>query len=509
MLMGTTFWALLAQRARATPDALLLIDGLTGQQLTSEQTRRQAERLAAALLEQGVLPGSTVTWQFPTGVSSFVLQMALARLGVVQNPLISLYGRTEVAAVMRRSASQFYVVPQDGEQGLEGAARRLSQDFQPPPKLIIVPASLPEGDVAGLPPEPEQSDEVRWIYVTSGSTAEPKGVRHSDNTLMRAGANLAQAMAAGPQDVGSIAFPIAHVGGAMYTAMVLMTGAQVVLLSRFQPAEAVAVFTRHRVSMAGGSTAHYQALLAEQRRTPGAQQMPCMRLLSGGGAPKPPVLVAQVQAEMGCALVHAYGMTEVPLVAAGRVSHTPEQLAHTDGAVVAGVEVKIVCADGRPAARGEDGEICVRGPGVFKGYTDPHLTATCFDAEGWFRTGDVGRLRLQDGHLCVTGRIKDIIIRKGENISAREVEDILAGHPKVACVAVIGVPDATRGERVCAVVEPRVPGEHLQFDEMVGWFEKAGVMRQKIPEQLESVDALPRLSSLNKVSKAALRQRYC
>jgi non-ribosomal peptide synthetase component E (peptide arylation enzyme) len=149
----------------------------------------------------------------------------------------------------------------------------------------------------------------------------------------------------------------------------------------------------------------------------------------------------------------------------------------------------------------------VRGPGIFRGYTDPALNAAAFDEDGWFRTGDLGRLRL-DGHLAVTGRLKDVIIRKGENISAREVEDLLSRHPKVAAVAVIGLPDAERGERVCAVVELRHVADTLDFGEMVAWFEAAGVMRQKIPEQLEVVDTLPRISALNKVSKTELRRRY-
>jgi non-ribosomal peptide synthetase component E (peptide arylation enzyme) len=218
-------------------------------------------------------------------------------------------------------------------------------------------------------------------------------------------------------------------------------------------------------------------------------------------------LVAQARDELACVLAHAYGMTEVPLMAAGRASHTYEQLAHSDGAVVEGMALRIVNSQGAVAAADEDGEIRVRGPGVFKGYTDVSLNAAAFDEEGWFRTGDLGRLRA-DGHVAVTGRLKDVIIRKGENISAREIEDLLSGHPRVGAVAVIGLPDDERGERVCAVVEPRVAGEHLDFPSMVAWFEKAGVMRQKIPEQLEVMDALPRLSSLNKISKAELRVRF-
>jgi acyl-CoA synthetase (AMP-forming)/AMP-acid ligase II len=507
MLSAPTIWGLLARRAETSPDAPLIIDGFSGARLSCGEVLRDAEGLAAALLAQGLQPGEVLTWQLPTGLPAFVLQLALACLGVVQNPVISLYGRAEVKAVLCRNRPARYLVPRDGAGGLEGRAPSLLAELPQRPKLIVLPDPLPMGDPTTLPPLDETGNAVRWIYVTSGTTAEPKGVRHADEALLRAGRNLALVMQAGPQDVGTIAFPIAHVGGAMYTTMLLASGASAVLLPRYQAAEAVAVFRKHGVTLSGGSTAHYQALLAEQRRSPHSRMLPSLRLLSGGGAPKPPELVAQVQDELGCVLAHAYGMTEAPLMASGQLGDTNEQLADSDGAIVEGMQLRIVKSDGSLAAIGEDGEIRVRGPGVFKGYTDPALNASAFDEEGWFRTGDLGRLRA-DGHLAVTGRLKDVIIRKGENISAREIEDLLSRHPKVGAVAVIGLPDAERGERVCAVVEPVNAGEHLGYTDMVAWFEAAGVMRQKIPEQLEVMDALPRMSALNKISKAELRARF-
>ena len=155
---------------------------------------------------------------------------------------------------------------------------------------------------------------------------------------------------------------------------------------------------------------------------------------------------------MGVRVVHGYGMTEVPMMAMGSPHDTDEQLAQTDGKPVVGAEIRIVREDGTVAGPDEEGEVRLRGPVVCVGYTDPAANAAAFDAEGWFRTGDLGVLR-PDGHLRLTGRLKDVIIRKGENISARELEEVLFSHPKVAEVAVIGLPDRERGELVCAVVE--------------------------------------------------------
>jgi acyl-CoA synthetase (AMP-forming)/AMP-acid ligase II len=258
--------------------------------------------------------------------------------------------------------------------------------------------------------------------------------------------------------------------------------------------------------MVGGSTAHYIAFLAEQRKTPDEPILPTLRVMTGGGAPKPPELHFEVQREIGGrGIVHGYGMTESPMIANGSPHDTDEQLANTDGSPVEGITVRIVSLDGAPAAPDEEGEVRVKGPMVFRGYTDPSLDAEAFDDEGWFRTGDLGILRA-DGHLSLTGRLKDVIVRKGENISAKEIEDLLHTHPKVEDVAVIGLPDPERGERVCAVVQP-APGEPLTFDEMVAFCRQAGLMTQKIPEQLELRAEMPR-ASIGKIVKKDLRQEY-
>jgi acyl-CoA synthetase (AMP-forming)/AMP-acid ligase II len=208
----------------------------------------------------------------------------------------------------------------------------------------------------------------------------------------------------------------------------------------------------------------------------------------------PPEVYWQVQEVLGTRILHGYGMTECPMIASGTPADTDEQLANTDGKPVEGCEVRVV-----------DGEIRVRGPMLCHGYTDPALTREAFDADGFFRTGDLGHVRA-DGHVVLTGRRKELIIRKGENLSPREIEDLLATHPSVAAVAVIGLPDPERGERVCAVVETRPGAEPLSFAAMQRHCRAAGLMAQKIPEQLELMDALPRNATL-KILKHELRAR--
>lgn len=504
----TTFWKLVEDRAAETPDATMLI-AEDGSSLSFKEFRDRSERVAAGLAARGIGSETRVTWQLPTSMDSVVASAALARLDTVQSPVLHLYREKELGFVMRHTGAEFVLVPGTWN-GFDYAAMAsgISAEMEPSPELLTF-ADLVEADPSGLPPAPSHADgqePVRWIYSTSGTTSDPKGVLHTDGTLLAGGRGLADALLMTAEDVGSMAFPYAHIAGPDYLLMVLMTGMSVVLVEAFDPAEAVKTYARLGVTMAGGSTAFYQMFLNEQRKSPGTPIMPSLRALSGGGAPMPPEIYREVLDEMGIKTCHGYGMTEIPMITQGSPQDSDEQLANTVGKPVTGAEIRIVTEDGRVAAPGENGEVQVRGPMVAKGYTVPELTEEAF-IDGFFRTGDVGHFR-EDGHVVLTGRLKDIIIRKGENISAKEIEDLLYAHPKVGDVAVIGLTDRERGERVCAVVEKPDSGEELGFDEMVTYLAESGLTKFKTPEQLEVVDALPRNETLRKVLKYKLRERF-
>jgi cyclohexanecarboxylate-CoA ligase len=507
LLEAPTIWELVRQRGERSGDRTMLFD-TEGRQVSFGAFAERVEAVAAGLMSLGIGAGSRVTWQLPTKIDSVVVSMALSRLGAIQNPVLHLYREREVAAVLRQSRPEFFLVPgiwRDRDFG--SMARQLAADLDPAPVVLELSGELPVGEASSLPPPIASGTEVRWVYYTSGTTSEPKGVQHTDQTLMAGGRGLAAALDMSPEDIGSIAFPYSHIAGPDYMLMMLAAGFGAVLLEAFVPSEAVIVFRELGVTMCGGSTAFYQMYLAEQRKAPGVPLIPSLRVMSGGGAAKPPEIFYDVQREMGVRVVHGYGMTEVPMMAMGSPYDTDEQLAVTDGKPVVGAQIRIVREDGAVAEPDEEGEVRLRGPVVCVGYTDPSANAAAFDDEGWFRTGDLGVLR-HDGHLRLTGRLKDVIIRKGENISARELEEVLFSHPKVAEVAVIGLPDRDRGELVCAVVELASPEEVLTFEEMTGWCRDAGLMMQKIPERLEIVDRLPRNESLNKVLKFKLREQF-
>jgi cyclohexanecarboxylate-CoA ligase len=508
---STTLWELLERRAAATPDRLMLIDD-AGRSLTFAAFRDRAEEVAAGFRDLGVDEGTPVTWVLPTRIETILVSLALARLGAVQNPIIHIYRHREVGFCIRQTGARMVIVPGVwNDFDYAAMVADVTADLVDPPRVLVGYDDLPSGDPSTLPPPPPppppgEDGPIRWLYFTSGTTSDPKGVKHTDGTLIAGGLGFAKALALGPDDVATISFPYAHIAGPDFLVMMLASGVPAVLVEKFVPAAAVAAYVEHGVTMAGGSTAFYQMLLAEDQNVAGPA-MPALRFLSGGGAPKPPEIFHEVKEKMGVRIAHGYGMTECPMIAHGSLRDTDEQLANTDGRPIDGCEVTIVKAGGTIADPGEEGEVRVRGPMVFKGYSDPKLDAEAFDEAGRFRTGDLGIMR-PDGHLSLTGRVKDIIIRKGENISAMELEDVLYALPGVEAAAVIGVPDPERGERVCAVVEMRPGHEPLTFDEMTTAFVAAGLMRQKIPEQLEiHPGALPRNPTL-KILKYELREQY-
>ncbi|WP_060906863.1 class I adenylate-forming enzyme family protein [Streptomyces scabiei] len=491
--LGTsrTLWELLDRRAGLTPDRpVLLQDDRT---LSFGELRARAERVAAGLYDRGVRPGTVVAWQLPTRIETVLLSLALARLGAVQSPVIPFYRDREVGFALRESKAEFFAVP--GEwRGFDHTemARRLGARG-----VFEAYDRLPEGDPSALPAPPADGTTVRWIYWTSGTTSDPKGVLHTDRSLIAGGSCLAHALRLTRDDVGSVAFPYAHIGGPDYLVMLLLYGFPAVLFEHFALPDALEGYRKHGVTVAGGSTAFYSMFLAEQRKQPGVPVVPTLRLLAGGGAPKPPEVYHAVVREMGVQLTHGYGMTEVPMITMGAPDDSAENLATTEGRPPAGMEIRIAA----------DGEVRLRGEAVCRGYLDPAQSAAAFDADGFFVTGDLGHLT-GSGHLVLTGRAKDVIIRKGENISAKEIEDLLHGHPAVRDVAVIGLPDAERGERGCAVLEQPPSAEPLTLEAVVAYLRAEGLSVHKLPEQVEVVDALPRNETLRKVLKYKLRERY-
>jgi acyl-CoA synthetase (AMP-forming)/AMP-acid ligase II len=445
---------------------------------------------AAWLSDAGVRPGMTVAWQLPSTVNAAVAMLALARMPVVQAPVLHLYRHREVCAAVEVAGANILLVD-------ESTADNAPDGMH----TVVVPADLIERlcSFAGADPAPtETRSEPCWVYFTSGTTGRPKAVRHTDATLLSASHGYVAHLGVGshPDEVGTIAFPIAHIGGMVYLACALLGDFPLVLVPKITAEDLPGLLAEHQVTVTGASTAFYQMLLAAQKAAPTTELlMPTLRMLIGGGAPCPPEVHRAVREHLRVPIVHAYGMTEAPMVCVSEVSDSDEQLDNSSGRPIPGSAVRVSAS----------GEIELRGDNLTTGYVGVEQWAHATTADGWFRTGDRGRLRA-DGRIVLTGRTKDLIIRKGENIAPDEIENELLAHPLVDEIAVLGQPDQLRGELVCAVVRRSAGHRDVTLAELCTFLDERGLMKQKWPERLVVVDEFP-LTGLGKVAKAELAQQ--
>jgi len=503
-------WGLVEQLAGQQPDHQVAVDE-EGRSLTAREFRDAAERAAAGLHAMGVTTDTSVSWMLPTWLESAALVVALARLGAVQNPILPILGPREMRFITNQAGAQLFIVPSVWrDRPYADEARDIARD-QISMEVLVCDRSLPEGDPATLPPPPPSFDPddapVRWIFYTSGTTADPKGARHTDYTVKAAATGMIIASELTAADRSAMVFPFTHIGGIGWLFAMAITGATGLFVESFAPPTTIPFIQREHVTLPGAGTPFHMAYLAAQRLQPDTPLFPEARAFPGGGAPKPPQLHYEMKAELGgIGIQSGWGLTEAPILTMNSIHSTDVQLAETEGPATPGVQLRAVKLDGTESGVGEEGELRAKGPQVCKGYLDSSLDADAFDEDGWFRTGDLGVIDA-DGYVRITGRLKDVIIRHGENISAKEVEDLLFTHAKIADAAVIGLPDPRTGERACAVVVVAEGGEVPTLPELLEFLTDKGLTKQKAPEQLEVVDVLPRNAS-GKVLKHELRAKY-
>ncbi len=507
MLHGQTFWELLEKRVDATPDALMAVDE-DMRTLTFAEYWTEAELAAAGLAAAGIGAGDVVSWQLPTWIESMVLAAALSRIGAIQNPILPIYRDLELTHITREVGSKLLVVPAfwrgfDYEELARDVAAGNGDML-----VLVSDRALPQGDPKLLPDVPESGfgeGEADWVFYTSGTTAAPKGAKHTDATLAVAARGMSQRLGLIQRDRNALVFPLTHIGGLVWLFASLQSGCSNILTEGFNGVETTEVLSREGVTLAGSGTAFHNAYVSEQRKSL-HPIFPDVRAFPGGGAPKPPSLVEDVRALFDAPVLSGYGMTEAPILTMADLSDSDDELATSEGKPLHGVEIRFVTHDGSIVTGDTEGELRVRAPQMMLGYVDSSLDGEAFDDDGFFRTGDLGHLDGR-GNLVITGRLKDVIIRKGENVSAKEVEDLLSGHSLVADVAVIGLPDAESGERVCAVIQIAEGDEKVTFDDVILYLRDQGLTVQKLPEQVEFVDLLPRNQS-GKVLKHLLRDEF-
>ena len=496
-------------RADQSPDDLVFLDD-RGRHMTCAEFQAESHNAASRLAGLGVGPDSLVSWILPTTIEALVVMVALSRLGAVQNPIIPMYRQREISHILdEASVDAMIVVPSWADLDYKAMTDALSAVRGGIPPVWTLDDLL--GDSASLQPVASQRGAVQkpaqWLFYTSGSSGVPKGCRHTDQSLFSSAAGMIRHLEMTAEDRSGIAFPIAHIGGAVNLMAALLSGATLILIEKFSREDSIVVLGRERVTMAGSGTAFHLAYLEAQASQPDEAIFPLLRCCPGGGAPKPPGLHERVKRELGgVGILSGWGLTEAPVLTMGKPQDPDEKLSDTEGRPLPGVVVRVVGSDGRQRGAGEPGELRVQAPQQMLGYVNRQLDADVFDDEGFLRTGDLGIVDA-DGFVRITGRLKDVVIRNGENVATAEVEELLRAHPDVIDAAVIGLPDERTGERVCAVIELTSKAEALNVQRVGAYLGDAGLRRIAWPEQIEIVTSLPR-NVAGKIDKTALKDAF-
>ncbi|OBA59630.1 cyclohexanecarboxylate-CoA ligase [Mycobacterium sp. 1100029.7] len=504
----TTLADALGAAAESTPRRTLLVDGDI--RLDCAALYRQARALAAALLAR-IPTGSVVSFMLPNWHETAVIYLAATLAGMVVNPILPSLRDQDLRFILEDAGTALIFVPhRHGSVDYATMLQRVTATMSAPPEVVVL-----RGDAGSLTSYPTlldaaprhaalpvlDPDAVRMILYTSGTTSRPKGVLHTHNSIHALICQLRDHWMIAPGDSFLVPSPVAHIGGSIYAfECPLLLGTTAVLMDRWDPAQAVALLGVERCTHMAGATPFLQQLLSAAQRAD--TRLPDLKVFICGGASVSPSLIRSAAAYFDNAVVtRVYGCTEVPVTTVGAPGpDEADQAADTDGRP--GIaEIKLVAHEAAPAG---EGEICVRGPQMLLGYHHPDDQS--WDDAGFFRTGDLGRwvsAGSEDRYLVVTGRAKDVIIRSGENISAKEVEDLLADHPGIAEIAVVGLPDARTGERACAVIVPAGAAAPDVAD-LLALLMSKGVAKFKAPEQVVIVEALPK-NDAGKVLKHQIR----
>jgi len=495
-----------------TPDAVLWVEG--DNQMTAAEALEKGTAFATHLHKLGLREGDVVSFQLPNWLEAVVVDVACVLLGLVINPVVPIYRDAELAMIMNDCQAKALIIPAEfrGVKHVEMVAGLRSR--LPDLKHVIVARGEPGENMLRfedmLSPTghdvawPEQRPEaVKLVLYTSGTTGRAKGVLHSHETLARSLHNCFTHWGLRPQDWGIMPSPVTHVTGfSNGIEMPIVKRTRTVFMERWNAEEAVRLIDRYGVKSTVGATPFLAELLGAAQAT--GSRLPSLTIFACGGAAVPPALIrrANLYFANSCAF-RVYGSTESPVVTLGfRGPGTDDVSADTDGQIV-GYDVRFVDEAGEDVLAGEEGEILVKGASLYLGYADARDRASATDPQGFFRTGDIGMLVHGDG-ILVTGRKKDLIIRGGENLSAKEIEDALHQHAAITETAVVSMPHERLGEGVCAYIVPK-GAERPDVKAVAAFLETQGLARQKYPERIEYVEELPRTTS-GKIKKDALRK---
>ncbi|HEI2702374.1 medium-chain fatty-acid--CoA ligase [Escherichia coli] len=502
------------QTARAMPDKIAVVDN-HGASYTYSALDHAASCLANWMLAKGIESGDRIAFQLPGWCEFTVIYLACLKIGAVSVPLLPSWREAELVWVLNKCQAKMFFAPTLFKQTrpvdlilpLQNQLPQLQQivgvDKLAPATSSLSLSQIIADNTPLTTAITVHGDELAAVLFTSGTEGLPKGVMLTHNNILASERAYCARLNLTWQDVFMMPAPLGHATGFLHgvTAPFLI-GARSVLLDIFTPDACLALLEQQRCTCMLGATPFVYDLLNLLEKQPA--DLSALRFFLCGGTTIPKKVARECQ-QRGIKLLSVYGSTESSPHAVVNLDDPLSRFMHTDGYAAAGVEIKVVDDARKTLPPGCEGEEASRGPNVFMGYFDePELTARALDEEGWYYSGDLCRMD-EAGYIKITGRKKDIIVRGGENISSREVEDILLQHPKIHDACVVAMPDERLGERSCAYVVLKSPHHSLSLEEVVAFFSRKRVAKYKYPEHIVVIEKLPRTAS-GKIQKFLLRK---
>ena len=502
------------QTARAMPDKIAVVDN-HGASYTYSALDHAASCLANWMLAKGIESGDRIAFQLPGWCEFTVIYLACLKIGAVSVPLLPSWREAELVWVLNKCQAKMFFAPTLFKQTrpvdlilpLQNQLPQLQQivgvDKLAPATSSISLSQIIADNTPLTTAITTHGDELAAVLFTSGTEGLPKGVMLTHNNILASERAYCARLNLTWQDVFMMPAPLGHATGFLHgvTAPFLI-GARSVLLDIFTPDACLALLEQQRCTCMLGATPFVYDLLNVLEKQPA--DLSALRFFLCGGTTIPKKVARECQ-QLGIKLLSVYGSTESSPHAVVNLDDPLSRFMHTDGYAAAGVEIKVVDDARKTLPPGCEGEEASRGPNVFMGYFDePELTARALDEEGWYYSGDLCRMD-EAGYIKITGRKKDIIVRGGENISSREVEDILLQHPKIHDACVVAMPDERLGERSCAYVVLKAPHHSLSLEDVVAFFSRKRVAKYKYPEHIVVIEKLPRTAS-GKIQKFLLRK---
>ena len=502
------------QTARAMPDKIAVVDN-HGASYTYSALDHAASCLANWMLAKGIESGDRIAFQLPGWCEFTVIYLACLKIGAVSVPLLPSWREAELVWVLNKCQAKMFFAPTLFKQTrpvdlilpLQNQLPQLQQivgvDKLAPATSSLSLSQIIADNTSLTTAITTHGDELAAVLFTSGTEGLPKGVMLTHNNILASERAYCVRLNLTWQDVFMMPAPLGHATGFLHgvTAPFLI-GARSVLLDIFTPDACLALLEQQRCTCMLGATPFVYDLLNLLEKQPA--DLSALRFFLCGGTTIPKKVARECQ-QRGIKLLSVYGSTESSPHAVVNLDDPLSRFMHTDGYAAAGVEIKVVDDARKTLPPDCEGEEASRGPNVFMGYFDePELTARALDEEGWYYSGDLCRMD-EAGYIKITGRKKDIIVRGGENISSREVEDILLQHPKIHDACVVAMPDERLGERSCAYVVLKAPHHSLSLEEVVAFFSRKRVAKYKYPEHIVVIEKLPRTAS-GKIQKFLLRK---